>query len=160
MAKKVMTVSTSGLDQVIAELNRVTDTKNFLPKTLYDGAGVVAKEMKTQISALKTSSDVKWGSTELRYPYEYEKEVLEQNFGIAPFKWDGDTLDTKVGFDGYYTNKKGQKRAIPLLANAVNAGTSFLKKQPFKDKTYRVTKETSVKAMQSTLNQEIAKLTK
>ena len=156
MSKRVMSVTTKGLDEAIAELTKVADTKTFLPKTLYEGAGVVAKEMKTQISALKTSQ--KGGS--MRYPYEYEKEVLEQNFGVAPFHWDGDTLDTKIGFDGYYTNKKGEQRPVPLLANSVNAGTSFLKKQPFKDKTYRATKETSVKAMQSTLNQEIAKLTK
>lgn len=156
MSKRVMSVTTKGLDEAIAELTKVADTKTFLPKTLYEGAGVVAKEMKTQISALKT--DQKGGP--MRYPYEYEKEVLEQNFGVAPFHWDGDTLDTKIGFDGYYTNKKGEQRPVPLLANSVNAGTSFLKKQPFKDKAYRASKETSVSTMQSALDKEIAKLTK
>lgn len=156
MSKRVMSVSTKGLDEAIAELTKVADTKTFLPKTLYEGAGVVAKEMKTQISALKTSQT----GGPMRYPYEYEKEVLEQNFGVAPFHWDGDTLDTKIGFDGYYTNKKGEQRPVPLLANSVNAGTSFLKKQPFKDKAYRASKETSVSTMQSALDKEIAKLTK
>jgi hypothetical protein len=61
---RVMSVTTKGLDEAIAELTKVADTKTFLPKTLYEGAGVVAKEMKTQISALKTSQT--GGS--MRYP--------------------------------------------------------------------------------------------
>lgn len=152
-----MSVETSGLDQTLAMLEKVSDTKNFLPECLYQGAGVVAKEMKAQLSALQTDTKPKGP---VRNVYPYEKEVLISNFGIAPFSDSNDVLNTKIGFDGYYTNKKGEQRPVPLLANSVNAGTSFLRKQAFKDRAYRNSKESSVEAMQKSLDQSMAKLTK
>lgn len=152
-----MNITTSGLDETLAMLERVSETKNFLPQCLYTGAGVVAKEMKTQLSALKTDSKVKNG---MRNVYPYEKEVLIENFGIAPFLTEMDAMNTKIGFDGYYENKRGEQRPVPLLANSVNSGTSFLRKQAFKDKTYRASKNKSVEEMQKSLDKSISKLTK
>lgn len=152
-----MNVTTTGLDETLAMLEKVSDTKEYLPKCLYEGAGVVAREMKSQLSALKTESKVTNG---MRNVYPYEKQVLIENFGIAPFMSTTDVLNTKIGFDGYYTNKRGEERPIPLLANSVNCGTSFLRKQAFKDKTYRNSKSTSVETMQRSLDKSIAQLAK
>ena len=55
MAKRVMSVSTKGLDETLAMLQRITNDTGFISLTLYEGAGFVADEMKKQVKAFKTN---------------------------------------------------------------------------------------------------------
>lgn len=50
-----------------------------------------------------------------------------------------DGINTKVGFYGYFTNKKGKKVPAPLVANVFEYGRSNLPfpKQPFLRKSFR-----------------------
>ena len=165
MAKRVMSVSTKGLDETLAMLQRLTDNQGFISLTLYEGAGFVADEMKKQIKALKVSKTAKKG--EKRYCYQWEKDALLEGMGIASFDKSPDEITTKIGFDGYVEHnriyhgvKYGESYPVPKIANGINHGTSFEYKQPFKDRTYRASQKGAVDKMQSKLDSEIKKLTK
>lgn len=171
MAKRVMSVSTKGLDETLAMLQRLTDNQGFISLTLYEGAGFVADEMKKQIKALKVSKTAKKG--EKRYCYQWEKDALLEGMGIASFDKSPDEITTKIGFDGYYDREFTESQKvrghnyyaediipIPKIANGINHGTSFEYKQPFKDRTYRASQKGAVDKMQSKLDSEIQKLTK
>lgn len=46
-------------------------------------------------------------------------------------------INTKVGFYGYFKNKRGAITPAPLVANVFEHGTSTVKKQPFMRKSFR-----------------------
>lgn len=155
MAKGGVKLKVTGLDDVLTRLDTLSNKTSFYKTAVYSGAGVVADEMKRQIKSLKTTSE-KGKRTDKRYIYPYERAVLAEAMGIAPIK-DEETVNTKIGFDGYYQNKKGDKKPIPLLANSVNAGTSFLYKQPFISKTERTCRDKAVKSMTNKVEEIIEK---
>lgn len=157
MAKRVMSVSTKGLDDTLAMLQRITNDTGFISLTLYEGAGFVADEMKKQVKNLKVSKTAKKGQK--RYCYQWEKDALIENMGVASFDKSPDETKTKIGFDGYVEHN-GESYPVPKIANGVNHGTSFEYKQPFKDRTYRASQKGAVDKMQSKLDSEIQKLTK
>ena len=156
MAKGGAKVNVSGLDQVLLSLEKLGDTDLFKP-VVYTGAGVVADVMKQNLAGLKTTKD-KAKSSSMRYCYESDKKVLLEAMGITPIKND-ESVNAKVGFDGYYTNNKGEQKPIPLLANSVNAGTSFMYRQPFINQTKRKSEAKAVAEMsaetQKLINKEM-----
>ena len=46
-------------------------------------------------------------------------------------------INTQVGFFDYFINKRGVKRAAPLVVNIFEHGTSTVKKQPFMRKSFK-----------------------
>lgn len=48
-----------------------------------------------------------------------------------------DGINTKVGFYGYFKNKRGVETPAPLVANVFEHGTSKQKKKPFLRKSFR-----------------------
>lgn len=46
-------------------------------------------------------------------------------------------INTQVGFFDYFINKRGVKRAAPLVVNIFEHGTSTVKKHPFMRKSFR-----------------------
>lgn len=46
-------------------------------------------------------------------------------------------INTKVGFYGYFKNKRGEITPAPLVANIFEHGTSTVKKHPFMRKSFR-----------------------
>lgn len=151
-------IDTSGFDDTIKMLEKLTEeSEGMMKQSVYKGAGVVADDMKSIVKGLRTQSDNR--RTDVRYPYDYEKAALIENLGIAPIGTRG-SVNTKIGFDGYYTNKRGDQRPVPLLANSINAGTTFLKKQPFLSQTKRKSEKNCIEAMQKQLDKSIEELTK
>lgn len=151
----MISIDAKGMNETIAMFENLTkETDGALKKCVYKGAGVVADSMKDEVKNIKTQTGKQTGKQ--RLPYDYEKNVLIENLGIAPIKNKG-SVNTKIGFDGYYENKRGELRPVPLLANSINAGTSFLKKQPFLSKTVRASQANCVEEMQQQLDEEIRK---
>ena len=136
MAKE-MGLEVSGLAELQKSFDKLADNKVLYP-LVYEGTGVVADEMKRQLSSLKTSKG--YGTKQhKRYVNEFDKKVLIDAMGVAPIK-ERNSINSKVGFDGYYLDSKGKNKPVPLLANSVNAGTSFMEKQAFIDATARATR--------------------
>lgn len=48
-----------------------------------------------------------------------------------------DGINTKVGFYGYFKNKRGVETPAPLVANVFEYGTSKQKKKPFLRKSFK-----------------------
>lgn len=48
-----------------------------------------------------------------------------------------DGINTKVGFYGYFKNKRGIEEPAPLVANVFEHGTSRVKKQAFMRKSFK-----------------------
>ena len=149
-------VNITGADETIRMLEKFSNDSRIFKPLVYVGADEIADEMRRQIQKLKTDSHPKKG---MRYPYESDKKVLLDALGIAPIKEEM-TVNTKVGFDGYYTNKRGEQRPVPLLANSINHGTSFLIRQNFVGQTERACKDRVTNRISAKADEIINKLSK
>lgn len=159
MAKKA--ISTKGLNETIANLETLANISNVNAlerKAIYVGAKVVIEGMLNELSSLKISHFYGTASKK-RYVWKEEANALKEACGIAKMITD-ETVNTKVGFDGYYTASNGEQYPIPRLANAVNAGTSFMNAQPFIDKTVRKTQKAALSAMEKDFVQSVQKIMK
>lgn len=99
---------------------------------LYEGAGVMADEIRKGAEGIRTSP-FHYAVFVTRDPSPEEKAaVLEAGVGIAKFNKNGSEVDTSVGYrNAGYTTINGKTKPIPQIVNAINSGTSFMKKQPF-----------------------------
>lgn len=106
----------------------------IIGRCMYPGAGILADALKAQISALPVDdgNNKKKGR---RNPTQAEKDGLISGMGIAKKRTSGDTSDITIGFDGYNGNatpKYPRGQANAMIANAINAGTTFRNRIPFK----------------------------
>lgn len=149
---------TRGLGEAMQALEACTNIKGIQKLALYQGADAVADEMRRQVSALRTSDH--YVSGKKRYCYPEDKEALENALGIAKFKESADGTNTKVGFKDYFIGRNGESFPLPLIANSINAGTSFMYKQPFIQLTLNNAKTEAYKRMESVFDAEFEKLLK
>ena len=85
-------------------------------------------------------------------------EKLRQECGVTR---DGVNANTSVGYaNSGYTTVAGKLKPIPKIANAINSGTSFMKKQPFFRKAVTTGTKTASEAMTKKIEAEIDALTK
>lgn len=99
---------------------------------LYEGAGVMADEIRKGAETIKTEP-FKYTQNGTRMPSPEEKEIVQTAAaGIAKFNKNGTEVDTSVGFrNAGYAELAGKLVPIPKIVNAINSGTSFMRKQPF-----------------------------
>ncbi len=130
------TMKVDGFEEYSEKLGQLGDSApGVAAGALYEGAGVMADEISRAAETIQTAP-FKWASrtrNETRLPSPEEKEiVMNAAAGIAKFKKSGTEVDTVVGFrNAGYAQLKGKTVPIPLIVNAINSGTSFMKKQPF-----------------------------
>lgn len=159
-SNKFIDMQTEGFEDTLNNLEQLSNISDLSTVAVYNGSGIVADEMRRQLKSLKTTKDGQRGSDKTRrYCYERDKDVLLQQMGISKIRKD-ETTSAKVGFDGYYYLSNGKQKPVPLLANSINAGTSFMYAQPFINKTVRSVREKVSKAMQDSLDNEINKIQK
>ena len=130
------TMKTEGLDEVSTMLTQLGDKAEKVASSgLYDGAGVMADEVKRQADSIQDGRfhySVFPGATTRLPSYEEKQAVVNAGAGVAKFDKNGSEVNTSVGYSNAgYTYIAGKKKPIPLIANAINSGTSFMKKQPF-----------------------------
>lgn len=152
MAKKAL--NTKGLNETISNLEALANISNInaLEKVaIYEGAAVILDGMLTELSALHIT---RYYGTDAkkRYCWPGDAKALIENIGIAKMIVE-DTVNTKVGFDGYYEAGNGERYPVPLLANSINAGTSFMYAQPFIDNTVRRYQKVALKKMDEKFNE-------
>lgn len=128
----------NGLDDMIVEFGKLSKTISGVSKeAVYVGAGVAADEVRRQIESLK-------------HLQPYEKQALLDGLGIAKIRQSPEDTNTLVGFSGYSDHKTKsypEGIPIPMLARAINSGTSWRQKQPFVAKAVRKCKAAVEKAM-------------
>jgi len=125
----------SGLTEVEKSLKEIGDKASAIASLgLYEGAGVMADEVKNQVDTIRTEKFhyAVFPPRTSRLPTPEEVDVIREGCGISKFRKNASGADTSVGFSNAgYAMLKGKRKPIPLIANSINSGTSFMKKQPF-----------------------------
>ncbi len=129
-------IKVDGMAEVSEMLNQMEEAApGVAAGALYEGAGVVADALNKGAESIKTEPFhyVVFPGRITRLPSPEEKEiVVTAAAGIAKFNKSGTEVDTSVGFrNAGYAELKGKLVPIPKIVNAINSGTSFMKKQPF-----------------------------
>lgn len=157
------TMQAEGMEAVSELLNRLgEEAESAAAQGLYEGAGVMADEVRKAAEAIRTAP-FKWarkGTT--RLPSPEEKEIIvNAASGIAKFRKNGSEVDTSVGYArSGYANLKGHQRAVAQIANAVNSGTSFMQAQPFFRKSVRQGQQKAAEAIARKIEEQVDNLTK
>lgn len=131
---------------------------------LYDGAGIMAEEIKKGAESIRTAPFhyAVFPEATNRLPTPEEKEiVMKASAGIAKFRKNGSDVDTSVGYrNAGYAEVKGKTRPIPAIVNAINSGTSFMKKQPFVRKAAKKAESKSMEAIKATIERRFNEIIK
>ena len=131
-----ITMNRTGLTALEESLQQLGEGADRIAAAgLYDGAGIMADEIKSEVKNIQTEEFhyAVFPGVTTRLPSPEEKEIVEQAAaGIAKFSKTGSEVNTSVGFrNAGYARLKGRTVPIPKIVNAINSGTSFMKKQPF-----------------------------
>lgn len=128
---------------------------------LYEGAGSMRQEMENQAKRIKTEPFKYAAGGETRLPSPEEKAIVENGaIGVAKFHKDDDGCDTSVGFSNAgYAMLAGRRVPIPLIANSINSGTSFMQKQPFVRKAKSAGSKKAVDVMKKSITEYLEKKT-
>ena len=127
------TFQTSGMDELIQQLDKLEEkAQKIASEALYEGAGAAADAVSQAVHGI-TTQKFRYANGWQRDPSPEEKEILENaRMGIAKFRKTPLEVNTSVGFQNSgYAELKGKRVPVAKIANAINSGTSFLKKQPF-----------------------------
>lgn len=150
----------TGIDKYLAQLGKLGDKAEGLCKrALYDGAGVVANEVRSEIQGLPTTDR----NGEPQQAFQYEVEGLLQGLGIAKMKVAGGVISTRVDFDGYNRMKsKAYPNGHPnsMVARAINSGTSKRPKNPFMARAIKRAKALAEQAMAARMDADINEIMK
>lgn len=145
------------LDEYIEQLSKFEKgekLREVITISLYEGANIVANEIKNEIDNLSTSERWIDGVTKI------EKNDLKKGFGIAPMQYKGGDYDVKIGFDGYgqtKTKKHPKGIPIPLTARSIISGSSFRSKNDFVRRAVGRVRKKSINKMNETINKKIKK---
>lgn len=141
-----------GLDEYIAKLNKLQSQKAqaYFGKALFEGAKIVADEIKKNMQALSVES--------IRGLDAVQKAGLIEGFGIAKAKKDGGAVNVKAGFHGY--NAKETKsyqngQANAMIARSIESGTSFSRPHPFVSPAVRKSRKAAEAKMKEVIERGI-----
>ena len=131
-------------------------------RAVYPAAQYLANQVKSAINDLQT--DDSHGDAMKLGPTTRQKEGLQKSFGIARLRRKGNGFNVKLGFDGYNDIMQGKwaRTGQPnaMIARSVNKGTSFMRPQPFMDRTVAREAQATIDILDKQFNEEIAKLWK
>ena len=125
-----------GLDNIVNELGNMAGKGEAVAKmALYEGAAIVADEIKKNISELPVDTP-RWlkSGDEYSVIVAQDKRDLAKSLGIAEFERDVDGVRTVIGFAGYGSHRtKKYSRGLPMamIARSIESGSSVRKKHPF-----------------------------
>jgi hypothetical protein len=142
-----------------------SDIGDIAGKAVYDGAKIVADEVKKNLNELNVTTDElamkAYKKNEPTYLNERAKEGLIESFGVTKMELDSDGFfNVKIGFDGYndvVTKKYPKGQPNQLIARSVESGSSSMIKQPFMRKAVNAAKKQAEMRMAEIIDEEIKK---
>lgn len=152
-----------GMAEISEQLTKLeTEAPAIAAKSLYEGAGVMADSMQKGVATIRTAPFQYARDGQTRMPSPEEKAIVEQAaVGIAKFDKNGTEVNTSVGFrNAGYAMLAGKRVPIPKVVNAINSGTSFMKRQPFVRKAVNSGKAKAVQAITDTILAEVDAMNK
>ena len=150
-------LNVDGMTEISELLTQMEDAApRAASRGLYEGAGIMADEIRKSAESIKTVPFKYEGNGESRMPSPEEKEIVQQaDMGIAKFDKNGTEVNTSVGYrNSGYAELNGKVKPIPQIVNAINSGTSFMRKQPFVRKAVKAGGSKAMKAMQDAIEAE------
>lgn len=132
------------------KLSKLGDNiEDIAGKAIYEGAKIVADEVKAQLDGLNTTTDniamARYREQRPIYITKRAKEGLISSFGVTPLSKDKEGVyNVKLGFDGYNdvkTKKYPNGQPNQLIARACESGSSAMIKQPFFRKSVQATRK-------------------
>ena len=146
-----------GIDEYLRQLGNLEfDAPQAVGEAVYEGAKVVADQVKKNIEALPVDDgQYKDRVTGLR---SIQKEGLKRGFGIAKMKNENGYIHVKLGFDGYNKLRskkypKGQPNV--MIARTFEGGNSFTQKIPFVAPAVRQTRAEAERKMESVIDKRV-----
>lgn len=132
-------------------------------KALYDAADLVADRVRANLEALPEEKFRFLRDTDTAGgPSRSQKKDLLAGFGVTPIRLGRDGWWTvKIGFEGYGSfPTKAYPRGVPLplLARAVESGSSVRRKTPFIRPAVNSTRKAAVEAMEAVIDEETKKI--
>lgn len=140
-----------GIELYIDQLQKLGDrTASVMKKGTYDGAAIVADEVKKRLRSV------------IRHPDESTGALINSMF-LAKIESSKGYTYTEIGFAGYDPSRepsKGYPHGVPnvIKARAMESGTSKQRKTPFIRPAFNAAKEKCMEAMQKTVDNEIKKI--
>ena len=147
-------------------LGKIGDaSKDICGAAIYEGAKIIADEVKNNLEALKTVSDADAiqaaKKEEATYLTIRAKKGLIKSFGVTPMSQDDSGIyNVKLGFDGYNdvkTKKWPKGQPNQLMGGACESGSSAMIKQPFFREAVQKTKKKAESRMAEVLDEKIKK---
>ena len=151
----------TGVADLIQKMDKIGEKgRDCASIALYEGARVTADAVGGAVQGIATEPFKYAGNGHKRKPSPEEKAVLTgAKHGVAKFRKGVTKIDTSVGYQNSgYGEIKGKTVPVPLIANAINSGTSFMQKQPFIRKAFSQSKGAAQAAIENKLSEELEKL--
>lgn len=153
-----------GTEKYIKQLESLLDaTDDMCKRAVYDGAKIVADELKQEIKRIPTVPENYHGTPEKPINGATNEQIdgLLESMGLAPMDRSGGAINTKLGFDGYnstVTKKYPKGQPNMLIARSINSGTSFRQKNPFVDRAANRAEIPAEMAMAASLDASITNI--
>ena len=153
------TMKVDGVEALSEMLGRMEEKAPAVASgALYEGAGIMADEIRKGADTIKADKFhyAVFPTATQRLPSPEEKAIVQAAAaGIAKFNKNGTEVDTSVGFrNAGYAELNGKMVPIPKIVNAINSGTSFMKKQPFIRKAAAAATPKAIAKMQKYIEAE------
>lgn len=150
-----------GMDELELKLSQLGKMSTDIAKdVVMAGAQPVADEIRRGLNSLPVDElkQLKDGE-KFNVSPQGELKDLSDSLGIAPPDIDNSgNVNTKIGFDGYgsYPSKKYPKGLPnPLLARAIESGSSVRQKKPFIRQAVNRSKKRAIEEMSKKFDEEI-----
>ena len=158
-------LSFKGLQQYELQLSKLTgSTREIAEKAVYEGAKIVADEVKKNLNALNVTTQElairAYTNQTPTYITKEAKDALIESFGVTPLREEKGFYNVKVGFDGYnnvITKKYPKGQPNNMIARSCESGSSSMIKQPFMRTAVSATKGKAEAKMAEILDAEIKK---
>ena len=158
-----ITMQIEGMEEISRMLAEIGEkASSIAAQGLYDGAGIMANEVEKSAERINTSP-FHYAVFVTREPSPEEKAVVLSAgaVGIAKFDKNGGEVNTSVGYgNAGYAEMNGKRVPIAKIANAINSGTSFMKKQPFIRKAANSGKQNASEAIVKRIEDAIEQMKK
>lgn len=149
-----------GIDNYVSKLENLEfAAPEAIRRAVYDGAKIVADQIKANIEALPVQETS--FADHVNGIKSIQKLGLLYGFGITKPRNDNGYINVKTGFDGY---NKLQSKKYPkgqpnvMIARTFEGGNSFTQKHPFVGPAIRKTKTAAEMKMAQVIDQETSKV--
>ena len=161
-----MTLKQYGLEELVQTLEGIVQATPRIAKTsLYEGARVVADELRQAVETIPTEEHHAVPGAKNGYQLAYltpeEKQACLDGIGVAKFDEEGGNYSTAVSFSGYMdikTERYPNGVPVPVIMRSIEIGSSVRQKYPVCRKAFNKAKPSALEVMQKTVDEEISKL--